>query len=342
MKLNDAFLQQITDNVQDAIRVIDLKTFTYTYANAYARNLFSVKGEEYIGSPVGPSISGEDGDRLRDLMIDEIAHDTERDPSRSITIELKETLRGNGKTIWTENKATFIRDEHGRAVGILSITRDITTRKQAEEQIQKSLNEKEVLLKEIHHRVKNNLQIIMSLINLQKSRIPNDDIRNLFSQCTTRIKAMALIHEMLYHSRDLSSIDMKDYATTLISELKSLYDAMTGSTKLELSLNSVLLGIDQAIPCGLIINELVSNAFKYAFPDRLDRQGTISVSLCERDNTVEISVKDNGIGIPAQVNIADCGTLGLSLVTMLTKQLKGTLNMSNDGGTGFTISFRRQ
>ncbi|MBN1534863.1 MAG: PAS domain S-box protein [Spirochaetes bacterium] len=342
MKLNDAFLQQITDNVQDAIRVIDLKTFTYIYANAYARDLFSVPGEEYIGSPVGPSISGDDTARLKEIMMDEIAHDAERDPSRSMTIELKETLRGHGTTIWTENKATFIRDEKGRAVGILSITRDITKRKLAEEQIQKSLEEKEVLLKEIHHRVKNNLQIIMSLINLQKSRIANEDIRNLFSQCTTRIRAMALIHEMLYHSKDLSSVNMKDYASTLAKELKSLYDAMSGAIKLELSMSPVLLAIDQAIPCGLIINELVSNAFKYAFLDRKGRQGTISVTLAEKDDTVEIVVKDDGIGMPAQMDIESCGTLGLSLVTMLTKQLKGTLNMTSDGGTRFTITFRRQ
>jgi len=339
MHIDESFLRLITDNVRDAIRVIDLKTLTYTYANAYARELFSKPGEEYIGTPLGPSLEGDEYKRVRDMMMDELLHDSERDPGRSVLMELREKPPGKDSFFWTENKATFIRDAGGIPVAILSITRDITERKLAEEQIQKSLREKEILLKEIHHRVKNNLQIIMSLLNLQNSRISNDEIKNLFSQCTTRIKAMALIHEMLYNSKELSSIDLKDYASALANELKEIYNAATGSPELRFSMTSVLLNIDKAIPCGLIINELVSNSFKYAFPEKLDRNGIIDISLVENEHFVELVVSDNGIGLPAYIDINNCESLGLSLVIKLAKQLRGTLEIIRDSGTAFKIRF---
>jgi two-component sensor histidine kinase len=221
---------------------------------------------------------------------------------------------------------------------LLSAARDVTERKRAEEKIRASLREKEVLLKEVHHRVKNNLQIISSLLYLQAKRTEHPGAVSALRESRARIKSMALIHERLYASPDLASVDMGNYTRSLVSDLRHSHMAEDGLVRLTLNIDDIPLGITEAIPCGLIINELVSNALKHAFPK--GRQGEILIQLFRTDaNQVTLTVSDNGIGFPEQMDFRKSPSLGLTLINSLVEQLGGTIELDRRGGTTFTITF---
>jgi hypothetical protein len=216
--------------------------------------------------------------------------------------------------------------------------RDITERKQTEEKIMASLREKEVLLKEIHHRVKNNLQIVSSLLYLQITRTEHPGAVSALRESQSRVKSMALIHEKLYRSPDLASIDMGSYTKSLDSDLRNTLRTEAASVRLTLNIENIPLGISEAIPCGLIINELVSNSLKHAFPG--GKGGEVTIQLARADsNCITLSVSDNGVGIPEEMDIRSLPSLGLSLVHSLVEQLGGTLRLERNGGTTFTITF---
>jgi PAS domain S-box-containing protein len=216
---------------------------------------------------------------------------------------------------------------------------DITERKYAEEKIISSLQEKEVLLKEIHHRVKNNLQLITSLLNLQAENKHNEALTEGFRDANNRIYSMALIHEQLYRSNNFSRIDIAHYLQTLTSELCRTVSASSGSVRMTFTMEPAYCGIDTAIPCGLIVNEIVSNALKYAFPDRSE-PGEISISIhCREENIIVLSISDNGIGLPDHVEPQSVKTLGFQLITILVKQIKGTYAIHRNGGTRWEIVF---
>ncbi len=210
-------------------------------------------------------------------------------------------------------------------------------RTRADEQVRSSLREKEVLLKEIHHRVKNNMQVISSLLSLQSDHIKDPALGRLLSDSQDRIRSMALVHETLYGSTNLSSIDLRAYIESLTAHLVQSY-AVKGRVRLERDTQRVLLGIDAAVPCGLLLNELISNALKHAFPG--ERSGMVTVKL-ERveDDQLRLVVSDNGIGLPADVEPSKSHSLGLRLVSALAEQLGGRLELSREGGTTFTVLF---
>jgi PAS domain S-box-containing protein len=218
----------------------------------------------------------------------------------------------------------------------LTLARDITDRKHAEEQIRASLKEKEVLLKEIHHRVKNNLQIVSSLLYLQSRKTSDDQALCVLRESQARVRSMALIHEKLYQCDDLANIDLADYVRSLTTYLLNSYGAAYHRVNLRINVESTPLGLDRAIPCGLIINELVSNALKYAFPD--GRHGEILVDLLrDGEGKLILVVKDDGVGLPENLDIADAPSLGLQLVGTLVKQLDGTIDVDRTGGTEFKM-----
>jgi PAS domain S-box-containing protein len=228
-------------------------------------------------------------------------------------------------------------DEQLNWVSMIQVViQDISERKQAEDLIQASLREKEVLLKEIHHRVKNNLQIISSLLHLQSIDLADDQGRRIFEDSQHRIDSMALIHETLYKSGDLARIDFADYARTLIQNLVYSYGVDPERIALKIEVDAVPLSLDRAIPMGLIINELVSNSFKYAFPG--ERQGLVTVRLHAPDSEQFILVVgDDGIGIPATVNFPHQHSLGLRLVDTLATQLRSRIEHDRSHGTVFTL-----
>jgi len=211
--------------------------------------------------------------------------------------------------------------------------------KRAEETIKASLREKEVLLKEIHHRVKNNLQIISSLLSLQSQYIKDKHVLEMFKDSQDRIRSMALIHEKLYGSRDLTRIDFAEYIKGLTKGLYRSYGVDPGRIGLNIKVENVSLRVDLAVPCGLIINELVSNALKYAFPPSWRGKGQIDISLSPTEtNEIELVVQDNGIGMPEDLDIRQTESLGLRLVTILVEdQLDGRISLDTKKGTKFVM-----
>ena len=204
--------------------------------------------------------------------------------------------------------------------------------------IEKSLREKEALLKEIHHRVKNNLQVISSLLNMQSRTTENEEILDAFQQGQSRVRAMSLIHQKLYQTDNLSEIDFQEYTSQLIDQLSTLYAGNKENVTTEVSINEIKLDIDTAIPLGLILNELISNSFKYAFKN-VDH-GKIKVNM-ERltDGKIQLAISDNGQGLPSDFNLEATKTLGLKLVNILTKQLKGKLTYESTTDSRFIITF---
>lgn len=231
--------------------------------------------------------------------------------------------------------------ENGRAERAITVLRDITAEKKAEEQVNTALREKEVLLREIHHRVKNNLQVMTSLLSLQADYIQDPYTLTLFYEAQSRMRSMALIHEELYQSRDLARIDYQEYVEKLTANLVQVF-SKNPNIEIVLDLSDIFFGVEAAIPCGLIINELVTNALKYAFPH--DSKGTIAIRLkalsADPDQTnYLLTVEDDGVGIPADVDFENTETLGLQLVNILVRQLKGRVSLDRTGGTHFKIEF---
>lgn len=220
-----------------------------------------------------------------------------------------------------------------------SFTQDISERRHAEEKIRTSLQEKEALLKEIHHRVKNNLQVVSNLLDLQSEHITDLRMRSFFQESQERIRSMALIHEKIYQKHDYRCIDFGDYLESLSHYLLHCYQNEFGLISLKVEAEAVDVGIDEAIPLGLIVNELLSNSLKHAFPP--GGKGAISIRCLSRaDGRISLTVADDGKGLPREVDFRDTETLGLQLVTLLVRQLRGEIKMESNGGACFEITFR--
>ncbi|MFM7015164.1 MAG: two-component regulator propeller domain-containing protein [Bacteroidota bacterium] len=253
---------------------------------------------------------------------------------KSIVYE-SEIRSKSGKHFWLSSTLTPIFDENNELKNIVVIETDITLRKKMEEQIKGALEEKGLLLREIHHRVKNNLQIIISLFNLQTSYIDDEKAFQALKEGQDRIKSMALIHERFYQSDGISKIDFDEYARKLVEHLYSSFKINQGKIMVDIQVQNVQLDIDTAVPCGLIINEIVSNAFKHAFVGL--ENGTISLLLknTSTDNYY-LEIKDDGVGMPADFNIENSDSLGFQLIQALTDQLDGKLELVTSPSKGLT------
>jgi PAS domain S-box-containing protein len=218
------------------------------------------------------------------------------------------------------------------------IAQNISERIENEHKISQSLKEKEVLLKEVHHRVKNNMQVISSILNLQSSYVKDKYALNLLQECQNRIKSMAYIHESLYQTKNFDAVNFSEYLSTLVKNLVHSYSVNSKKIKVILTLDKLFLNLDASIPCGLIINEIVSNSLKYAFPG--NRDGIIFVTLKSKGGKVSIEVGDNGVGISSDIDIKNTKTLGLQLVDTLVEQINGTIKLSQTKGTVFNIEFK--
>lgn len=242
----------------------------------------------------------------------------------------------NGEIFIAEVSSSLF--EIGGKEVLQGIVRDITERKQAEEKIKASLKEKEVLLREIHHRVKNNMQVISSLLRLQSRQIYDDKYNEMFRESQNRIKSMALVHEKLYQSKDLATVNFSGFVRSLTNNLFRTY-VNTDNITLNIDVEDVSLPINSAIPCGLIINELVSNSLKYAFVEGKKGEINISLRYLTDDKKIELVVGDNGISISEDLDYRNTESLGLQLVMTLVKQLHAEIELDRTEGTEFRIKF---
>lgn len=223
---------------------------------------------------------------------------------------------------------------------VLASIIDITDRLRTQQRLEDALHEKTILLNEVHHRVKNNLQVITSLLNLQADHVSDPNLRAILAESCGRVKAMALTHQLLYERKDFSRVDLGDYLQRLVQSIRASYRATGDRIALQLTLpeNSVYLDLERAIPCGLLINELVTNAFKHAFPG--ERRGQIIIQLVEDSSgRIGLSVADDGIGLPSDAELAQSSSLGLQLVPLFVDQVHGQSSVERVGGTRFNMSF---
>lgn len=329
----DPKFQAFMEAAPDAIVVVDSRGVIVAI-NALAEKMFRYEPSQLLGQPI-------------ELLVpvrfhDKHMHDREayaRTP-RTRPMGAGRPLTGRtreGKELPVEISLSPMRTDHGNLV--MSIVRDITERRRAQDLMQASLLEKEALLREIHHRVKNNLQITSSLLRLQERAVDDPKAREILAGTQHRIRSMALVHEKLYQSTDLAQIDFGEYIRTLGELLVKSFAADPSPITLRVDGAQVFLSIDTAVPCGLVINELLSNALKHAFPE--GRGGTIRVELIDcGEGSCEVSVSDDGVGLPQEFDAASVTTLGLQLVRGLVQQIEGTLKISNEPGrTTITVRF---
>ncbi len=271
----------------------------------------------------------------REKFVDEIhqAYEKQESFSEEVRIDCK------GEQRWVLISAAPRRLSSGRMIGFIGTEMDITERRNYRMELEVSLREKETLLKEIHHRIKNNLQIISSLLNLQLNYLDNEEIIEMLKSSQSRIRSMAMIHEKLYKTKELSCINFADYTREFTTYLFNAYRNRIGNLRLELDLNDVILDINLSISLGLILNELITNALKHAFPD--NKSGKIKIALKEEGSCVELDIADDGIGLPRDFDLKKTNSLGLELVDSLIKQHRGKLNINTKDLTEFRITINK-
>lgn len=248
-----------------------------------------------------------------------------------------ERVRKDGTRFWADVVITPMHDSEGNVDGFAKITRDVTERRKHEEVLRQAVKEREVLLQEVHHRVKNNLQVISSLINMQARRLEPGSTRDALEECRSRVNAIALIHEKLYQSQDYANVRFAEYVRSLASNVFQASGVASPGIQLTLDIAEIPLGVDRAIPCGLIVNELISNALKHGLRDRT--LGTIAVRFARAADRLRLAVSDDGIGLPPGFAIEKATSMGLQLVRTLAKQLGADLTTRSDNGATFELVF---
>ncbi len=344
-KQAEAAIQEREERLHQAVGVSQIGIFDHDhrtdtiYWSPEQRHIYGWGPEEPVTLPEFLNhVYLEDRERIAEAV--RRAHDPSGDGSFDVEHRI---IDRNGAIHWLSTRSRTHFEGEGSSchpVRTVGASADITERKRAEEKIEASLKEKETLLREIHHRVKNNMQIVSSLLGLQAESIKEEKYLEMFRDSRNRIMSMYIIHEKLYRSKDLEKIEFNEYIRDLANGLLQSHGIEAGKVELNINVGDTSLGIDFAIPCGLIINELITNSLKYAFPD--GRNGKISILLHPfNKNMFELVVSDNGVGFPSDVDFRKTESLGLRLVTILAEnQLHGQIDLNRSGGTEFTIKFK--
>lgn len=333
---SEARYRLLAENATDVIWTIGMDLHL-TYTSPCITKLLGYTVEEAQARTIQDAYTPASYNKVIQLFAEEMAvEDSGRgDPNRSKIVEL-DLIHKNGSIIPIEGNYSFLREASGKVVGILAIIRDITERKRTENALKASLQEKEILLREIHHRVKNNMQVICSLLNLQAEKTSLEEEKQVLIESQQRISAMSMIHETLYRGENLAALDLSVYLRSLAVHLQTVYSNHT-NVELVFHVEKVELNIDQAVPCGLILNELISNAFKHAFIGT--NKGTIHITLYKTNQfEAVLEVRDNGVGLSPGLDLENPPSLGLRLILgLLRHQLKGTLDVSVENGTAFSL-----
>ena len=322
-------LASIVENSRDAIMSVGTTGYILSW-NKGAEHMFGYNEDEIVGRHVSILIPQ---DRIGEFE-DHYARVKKKQIVRNIETE---RMHKDGEILDVSLTFSPFKNEKDKIVGVSAIVRNISIRKQSERKLFESLKEKELLLKEIHHRVKNNMQIISSLLRLQRYHFQDERVQQIFKETEQRVFSMGLVHERLYKSEDLAGIDFKSYLESLARELLSTYSLDNQNIKLELAVEKIDLGIDRAVPCGLLVNELISNALKHAFIDRTD--GLLRIEASLRGEIVNLIISDDGPGLPKDFDFNNPSTLGLELIQTLSDQLDGTLTINSSNGTEIRFTF---
>jgi PAS domain S-box-containing protein len=331
VRKSEAHFRSLIENASDLIVVLNAEG-TIVYASPSSGRVIGYTPEALMGRHALELVHPEDAPAARTVFG---RRDAPNAPARSLEVRFRHA-DGSWRVLEAVARSLL---EDPAVQGIVLNARDVTEDRRAAERIQASLREKELLLQEIHHRVKNNLQVISSLLNLQSRHIQDPAILEILKESHNRVRSMALVHETLYQSGDLGRINVGEYVRRLATHLFSSYGVSPSLVRLAIQIEDVEFGIDTAIPCGLFINELVSNALKHAFPGR--RRGEICIELRrEEDGPFLLKVSDDGVGLPPELDYQNTASLGLQLVTTLAAQLEGTLEYAGGSGTTFQLRFR--
>jgi PAS domain S-box-containing protein len=309
----------IVESSDDAIASFDLQGRVLTW-NRGAERLYGYSAEEMVGHEISEFLPEGRRDETQVLLAGVRGGES---------IEKMETVRRrkDGTLVDVSLTASPIQAD-GRVIAMATIGRDISAEKQADRQLRHSLREKEALLKEVHHRVKNNLQVISSLLSMQSRKLPDGPTRNALQESQGRVKAIALFHEKVYRSPQLGAVSVRDYAKDIIDGVLREFNA-TGRIAGRVEGDDVRLGVDLAVPCGLLLNELISNALKHAFPD--DRPGSLSVDVRHDAGRVRLTIEDDGVGMPIDLEARKNKSMGLQLVESLVMQLGGQVGFAATG-----------
>jgi PAS domain S-box-containing protein len=333
LKGEDSF-RRVVEWAPNAMVMID-RQGRIVLVNAETERVFGYRRDDLVGRPVEQLVPQRFSGNHAEFRDSFFANPTPRPMGSGRDLFAR---RADGTEFPVEIGLNPIDTEGGLMV--LAAIVDITERKRAQARIEKALEEKTVLLNELHHRVKNNLQMISSLLNLQANSSGDTRLREVLSECQSRVKAMGLTHQLLYEHKDFSRVDLGEYLGRLTQLLLGSYRSRGKGIRLDLLLppERHYVGLEKAIPCGLAVNELVTNAFKHAFPD--ERQGTITVSLAaDSGDHVVLSIADDGVGLPSGFDITTIKSLGLRLVPLLAEQLQGTLTVNGSAGSSFALRF---
>jgi hypothetical protein len=320
----------LLEHMSHVVFAVDLQGYI-VFWNGAAERILGYSREEALGQRPTELIILRDGVAFRESIQSHIRN------GRSWSGEVL-AQRKDGTSFYSEVTVDLVHDDTGKPVGIVCVGSDVTKRKEAESMLRQALDEKELLLREVYHRVKNNLQVVSSLLGLQSRTVTDPKMLELLRESRNRIKSVALVHEKLYQSQELAKIKLSEYVRSLTTDLVDAYGA-ANNVKLHINVEkSIQLDSEKAMACGLIISELVSNALKHAFPD--GPGGEIRIDLSSSGDTeISLTVQDNGIGLPTAVDIDESTSLGLKLVNALVSQLKGKLEVDGKQGTAVTITF---
>lgn len=330
LRESEARLREAQDIARLGRWELDLRTGHLTWSDGIY-TLFEVSRADFFASYQAFLAFVHPDDRV---LVDQVY---QRSVAQKIPYDLEHRLlMPDGRIKWVSENGRTTYGEDGAPVRSVGTVQDITERKVAEERISRALREKEVLLREIHHRVKNNLQVIHSLLNLQAKGIADADVRALFEESRDRVQAMALIHSRLYRSDDLAHIDFRDYLQSLLKSIALTYNRR--GVSVEVKMEALLLDVNLGIPCGLLVNELVSNSLRHAFP--ADRKGKVQVGVSRTDEgSYRLTVADDGVGLPANYDFTAGSSMGLKLVQILAGQLGAVMTLDTKAGTSLSFLF---